>query len=196
MINLYNFMDGSDGLAGGMALIGFTGYGIGAMLASDAPLATTCFVVAGAAAGFLIHNFHPARVFLGDAGSIPLGLLAGALGLLGHTRGHWPAWFPVLVFAPFVLDATVTLLRRLLRGERIWQAHRAHYYQRLVMSGFGHRRTALAEYMVMTCSALIALIARASPNTTQWLVITAAFCAYAFLMVLIDRRWRRHVKAA
>lgn len=196
MINLYNFMDGSDGLAGGMTLIGFTGCGIGAWLAGDAPLATTCLVIAGAAAGFLMHNFHPARVFLGDAGSIPLGLLAGALGLLGYTRGHWPAWFPILVFAPFILDATVTVVRRLCRGERIWQAHRSHYYQRLVISGFGHRRTALAEYVAMGCSCLVALFALSSPSSMQWALLAMCLAVYALLMVLIDRRWRRHAKEA
>jgi UDP-N-acetylmuramyl pentapeptide phosphotransferase/UDP-N-acetylglucosamine-1-phosphate transferase len=94
-----------------------------------------------AAAVFLKANFHPARIFLGDVGSVPLGFLAGALGALGVYRDLVPVWFPFVVFAPFFVDATVTLLRRMLRGERFWQAHREHYYQRLVQMGWGHRRT-------------------------------------------------------
>jgi UDP-N-acetylmuramyl pentapeptide phosphotransferase/UDP-N-acetylglucosamine-1-phosphate transferase len=104
-MNLYNFMDGSDGLAGGMALFGFGAFGIAA--SGTAPeMATAALCVAAAAAGFLRHNFHPARVFLGDAGSVPLGFLAASFGLVGWARGLWPAWFPLLVFSPFVVDAT------------------------------------------------------------------------------------------
>ena len=88
------------------------------------------------APGFLVFNFPPARVFLGDAGSVPLGFLAGALGAQGALSGAWPMWFPVLVFSPFIVDATVTIARRVARGERIWIAHRDHYYQRLVLSGW------------------------------------------------------------
>jgi UDP-N-acetylmuramyl pentapeptide phosphotransferase/UDP-N-acetylglucosamine-1-phosphate transferase len=98
-----------------------------------------CAGVAAAAAGFLCFNFHPARIFMGDVGSVPLGFTAGALGLVGWRSGAWPLWFPLLVFAPFILDATVTLLRRALRGEKVWQAHRSHYYQRMVQMGLGHR---------------------------------------------------------
>jgi len=194
MINLYNFMDGSDGLAGGMALIGFGGYGFGAWLSGDALLAGASWTVAGAAAGFLIYNFHPARVFLGDAGSIPLGLLAAALGLLGWVRESWPLWFPVLVFSPFITDATVTLARRLLRAQKIWQAHRDHYYQRLVRCGWGHRRTALVEYAWMAGCSAIALLALIDAGPARWMLILACALAYASAMILIDRLWQRHAK--
>jgi UDP-N-acetylmuramyl pentapeptide phosphotransferase/UDP-N-acetylglucosamine-1-phosphate transferase len=194
MINLYNFMDGSDGLAGGMALIGFGAYGLGAWLSGDTMLAAASWAISGAAIGFLIYNFHPARVFLGDAGSIPLGLLAGTLGLLGWARESWPIWFPVLVFSPFIVDATVTLVRRLLRAERIWQAHREHYYQRLVRCGWGHRRTALVEYAWMGGCSLIALIALSRSTPLRWGLILLCTLAYAISMVLIDRRWQRHAQ--
>jgi UDP-N-acetylmuramyl pentapeptide phosphotransferase/UDP-N-acetylglucosamine-1-phosphate transferase len=158
--NLYNFMDGSDGLAGGMALIGFGAYGLAAWLAGESALAATCWCVAAASAAFLLYNFHPARLFLGDVGSIPLGFLAGALGILGWRDDAWPLWFPLLVFAPFFGDATVTLAKRALRGERVWQAHREHYYQRLVQMGFGHRRTAYVYYAAMLACAAVALAVR------------------------------------
>jgi len=194
MINLYNFMDGSDGLAGGMAAIGFGVYGVGAWLGADAALAATAWTVTGAAIGFLVFNFHPARVFLGDSGSIPLGLLAGSLGVLGWVRGCWPSWFPLVVFSPFIVDATVTLVRRLMRGERIWQAHRDHYYQRLIRSGWGHRRTALAEYAWMLACGVIALLALAGSAIIRWGLILLCALAYAIAMAWIDRLWRRHAK--
>jgi UDP-N-acetylmuramyl pentapeptide phosphotransferase/UDP-N-acetylglucosamine-1-phosphate transferase len=192
MTNLYNFMDGSDGLAGGMTVIGFCIYGFGAWLGGDSALASTCFVVAAGASGFLLHNFHPARVFLGDAGSIPLGLVAGSLGLLGWVRGIWPLWFPVLVFSPFICDASVTLLRRLLRGERVWRAHREHYYQRLVRSGWGQRRTALAEYFLMLACGVAAIASIDAAASTQATLLVASTSAYAILMSFIDRAWARH----
>jgi UDP-N-acetylmuramyl pentapeptide phosphotransferase/UDP-N-acetylglucosamine-1-phosphate transferase len=160
--NLYNFMDGADGLAGGMALVGFGAYGFAAWLAGDQALAAACWCVAAAAAAFLVFNFHPARIFLGDVGSIPLGFLAGALGILGWRDDAWPLWFPLLVFAPFIGDATVTLLKRGLRRERVWEAHREHYYQRLVRMGFGHRRTAYVYYAAMLVCAATALAVRAA----------------------------------
>lgn len=99
MTNLYNFMDGSDGLAGGMALFGFACYGVAALFAHDDMLAMLNFAIAAAALGFLYQNFPPARVFMGDAGSIPLGFLAAAMGLCGWQQGYWAAWFPLLVLS-------------------------------------------------------------------------------------------------
>ena len=190
--NLYNFMDGSDGLAGGMAVIGFGAYAIAAHLSGAGPFAALCASVAAAAAGFLVFNFPPARLFMGDAGSVPLGFLAGALGVVGWSRGFWPIWFPLLVFAPFVCDATLTLLRRALRRERVWQAHRDHYYQRLVRMGFGHRGTALVEYAVMAGCAAIALLARREPSTVQAGAVALAAALLIAIAVWVDLRWARH----
>jgi UDP-GlcNAc:undecaprenyl-phosphate GlcNAc-1-phosphate transferase len=159
LTNLYNFMDGSDGLAAGMTVIGFAAYAIAAALADQPELASTCICIAAAAAAFLVFNFHPARIFLGDVGSIPLGFLAAALGVVGWREEIWPLWFPVAVFGPFIADATLTLVRRLVRGERVWQAHRDHYYQRMVRGRLGHRGTALVAYALMAACAGAALAA-------------------------------------
>jgi len=190
--NLYNFMDGSDGLAGGMALIGFGAYAIAAHLSGADPFAALCASVAAAAAGFLLFNFPPARLFMGDTGSVPLGFLAGALGVYGWSRGCWPIWFPLLVFAPFVCDATLTLLQRALRRERVWQAHRDHYYQRLVRMGFGHRGTAFIEYAVMGGCAAIALLARREPSTVQAGAVALAAVVLIAIAFWVDLRWARH----
>jgi UDP-N-acetylmuramyl pentapeptide phosphotransferase/UDP-N-acetylglucosamine-1-phosphate transferase len=190
--NLYNFMDGSDGLAGGMAFFGFGAYALAAALAGDAPLALLCTAISMAAAAFLAHNFHPARIFLGDVGSIPLGFLAGGLGLVGWRDDVWPLWFPLLVFGPFIGDATVTLLKRLARRERVWQAHRDHYYQRLVRMGFGHRGTAYLGYALMAACAAVALIARTRAPGIQWGAFFGAAAALGAAAVWVDRRWARH----
>jgi UDP-N-acetylmuramyl pentapeptide phosphotransferase/UDP-N-acetylglucosamine-1-phosphate transferase len=192
--DLYNFMDGSDGLAGGMATIGFGAYAIAAHLGGDGQLAALCTALAGAAAAFLAHNHHPARIFLGDVGSIPLGFLAAALGLVGWRNDLWQLWFPVLVFGPFIADATITLLKRLVRGERVWQAHRSHYYQRMVLMGMGHRRTAWVAYALMAVCGAAALLGR---NQAPWLQAAAFFGASALLFGLaiwVDVRWARFAR--
>ncbi|WJF89579.1 glycosyl transferase [Paraburkholderia bonniea] len=194
LVNLYNFMDGSDGLAGGMAFFGFTGYALAALSARHAELdlAWGAAAVAGAALGFLRFNFPPARIFLGDAGSIPLGFLAGALGYWGWQRGVWPLWFTAMVFAPFIADASLTLLRRLLRGERFWQAHREHYYQRMVRSGMGHAATARVWYGVMAAGIMLALYLLDSPEVIQWCVVSAWMILLCLLGLAVDRRWHRY----
>jgi UDP-GlcNAc:undecaprenyl-phosphate/decaprenyl-phosphate GlcNAc-1-phosphate transferase len=193
--NLYNFMDGSDGLAGGMAAIGFAAYGLAAWWGGDAALAAACVAVSSAAVAFLLHNHHPARIFLGDVGSIPLGFLAAALGIVGWRNDQWPLWFPVLVFGPFIGDATVTLVRRLLRAERVWQAHRDHYYQRMVRMGLGHRGTAWGAYAVMLLCAGAALAGRLQPPAQQAMVFCAASALLAVLAIWVDVRWMRFVRA-
>jgi UDP-N-acetylmuramyl pentapeptide phosphotransferase/UDP-N-acetylglucosamine-1-phosphate transferase len=193
LVNLYNFMDGADGLAGGMALFGFGGYAIAALTGAHPlpELALACAAVAGAALGFLLFNFHPARIFLGDAGSISLGFLAGALGYWGWSHGAWPVWFPVIVFAPFITDASITLARRVLRGEKFWQAHREHYYQRMVRSGMGHARTATAWYAVMAAGIMIALYLLGRSSAVQWCVAAAWIAVLCLMGVAVDLRWRR-----
>ncbi len=192
MTNLYNFMDGSDGLAGGMAAAGFGAYGIAAWLGGAPDVAMLNFCVAASAAAFLLFNFHPARIFMGDVGSIPLGFLAASLGLQGWTRELWAWWFPFLVFSPFAVDATVTLGRRLLRRERVWQAHKEHYYQRLVQMGLGHRGTALAEYALMAAVAASGLWGLGQGAAAQWLLLAGWGIALALLMLAVDRRWRQY----
>ena len=192
--NLYNFMDGSDGLAGGMALFGFAAYALAAHQSGQPQLAALSMVIGAAAAAFLLVNFPPARIFMGDAGSIPLGFLAGALGLVGWHAGAWPLWFPMLVFAPFACDATLTLVKRALRREKLWQAHREHYYQRLVRMGFGHRGTAWIEYAAMAGCALTALVAREAGAAVQLGAVGAAVLGLIALALWIDARWARHLR--
>lgn len=189
--NLYNFMDGSDGLAGGMTLIGFGCYGLAAWLAGDETFSMLNFCIAAAAAAFLLFNFHPARIFMGDTGSIPLGFLAAVLGIIGWINGSWPLWLPLLVFSPFIADATATLAKRGVRGERIWQAHREHYYQRLVRSGFGHRNTALLGYVLMLAASASAVWAAKQDTIIQLGTGVAWSVAYLLMMFAFDRYWRR-----
>lgn len=192
MTNLYNFMDGSDGLAAGMALFGFGMYGVAALLAHNTPLALLSLCITAAAAGLLYFNFHPAKIFMGDAGSIPLGFLTAAIGLWGWQQGSWAIWFPMLVFSPFIIDASVTLLKRIVGGARVAEAHREHYYQRLILMGWGHRNVALAEYVLMLVIGASALIVQYEPF--PWRMLLVWCLVYLILMVLLDVRWKNFTR--
>jgi len=192
MTNLYNFMDGSDGLAGGMALFGFSFYGIAGLINGNEPFAMLNFSIGAAALGFLYHNFYPAKVFLGDAGSIPLGFLAASFGVWGWQQGYWPFWFPILVFSPFVADATMTLLKRTWSRKNLAQAHRSHYYQRLVQMGWGHRNTAIVEYVLMLLAGVSALWGTGLDVQGQGNLLAWWGAIYLGLTIWVDRRWRQY----
>lgn len=194
MINLYNFMDGSNGLAGGMTLLGFGFYGIAAWLTNNTSLALLNFCIAAAAGSFLYFNFHPAKIFMGDSGSIPLGFLSVAMGLWGWQQGTWNVWFPFLVFSPFVIDASITLVKRIIRGANISEAHREHYYQRLVQIGWGHRNVALFEYVLMLIVGISALWVRT--DDCPWLMLLMCGSVYACLMLALDMHWKNFKRGA
>lgn len=184
MINLYNFMDGMDGFAAGMAATGFSAMAVMALHGGNAALGLASVSVAAAAGGFLIFNFPKARIFMGDLGSSSLGFLAIAFALWGDRSNAFPLWAAVLVFSPFIVDATVTLMIRLARGARVWEAHRTHAYQRLVQLGWGHRKTVLRAYVLMAACAMSAVVGVGLGTTYQAGVLVAWTVGYIVL-------WRR-----
>lgn len=133
-VNLYNFMDGIDGITGvesaaiaiGIAVV--EGVGVEGLGPQDKGMIAASLTVAGAGLGFLIWNWHPAKIFMGDSGSVPLGVILGGLLLRLAAQGHWAE--AAILPAYYGADATITLCRRLLAGEKVWQAHRKHFYQR------------------------------------------------------------------
>lgn len=186
MLNLYNFMDGMDGFAGGMTLSGFGFIGLAGFIQGDYFFALLSWTVAAASAGFLFKNYPPARIFMGDVGAATLGFLAAAFSLWGIKAGMFDLWFPLLVFSPFVLDATVTLLQRVWRREKVWQAHREHYYQRLALAGLGHKKTVIYEYMLMLAVGISA-IAMLYRESTVLIGLGSWVIAYVLLAFQADR---------
>jgi FlaA1/EpsC-like NDP-sugar epimerase/UDP-N-acetylmuramyl pentapeptide phosphotransferase/UDP-N-acetylglucosamine-1-phosphate transferase len=182
MANLYNFMDGMDGFASGMTVLGYGFIAYAALRAGETALSVAALFVVAASLGFLPFNWPPSKIFMGDIGSVPLGFLAGALILRGVNTGLFDIWAPLLCFAPFVVDASVTLARRLIRGERLWRPHREHFYQRLVLAGWGHRRTVLTEYAVMLgCGASAAVYLLVGDRLRLGILLgwTCLFCGLA-----------------
>jgi UDP-N-acetylmuramyl pentapeptide phosphotransferase/UDP-N-acetylglucosamine-1-phosphate transferase len=192
--NLYNFMDGSDGLAAAMTIFGFGAYGVAAILA-DFP-AEVYFALAAAALPLLVVNTPPARMFMGDVGAVPAGFLAGIFGLGGCVAGTWPAWFPLLVFLPFAADATLTLLQRHARGEPLFEAHRVHYYQRLNRLGAGHRGTFLVYGTLMAGTTLAALGTLWLAPAYGWGALCAAVVVVGAFFAGIDYHWNRRRDSA
>ncbi|MGD9942759.1 MAG: glycosyltransferase family 4 protein [Burkholderiaceae bacterium] len=190
--NLYNFMDGIDGLAGTMTVVGFGTLAIACPAGSS--LQVLAAAAAGAAAGFLLFNRPPARIFLGDAGSIPLGFLAAGIGLLGWHHGYWPIWFAPIVFLPFVCDASLTLALRLLRGERVWTAHREHAYQKLALLGLGHGATTAVYGALMLACAAVALTARTWSAGAGSAAIAAIIALHVLGYGWAASRWHRRQK--
>ena len=186
MINLYNFMDGMDGFAGGMALFGFGALAVLGWQGGALTYAALAAVIAAAAAGFLTRNWPPARIFLGDVGSSVLGLLAAVMTLWGADLDLFPLWVGWLIFSPFIVDATWTLLRRVLAGEPFWRAHRSHHYQRLVLAGWGHRRTLLWAYVLMAAAAVSGVAAVDKPEHEQWLLLLGWVAIYALVHVRVE----------
>lgn len=139
-VNFYNFMDGIDGIAGGEAVVVGLAGGLLLMATGAADLAALSFLIAASSFGFLLWNWSPARIFMGDVGSGVLGYLFSALAVASENRGAVPMLVWVLLLGVFVVDATVTLVRRALDREVVFNAHKKHAYQRAVQSGWSHGR--------------------------------------------------------
>jgi len=155
-INLYNFMDGMDGLATAMAIIGFGCLAWFGWQAGQVEYASLALTIVAACLGFLPFNLHPAKMFMGDVGSTLLGFWAVGFSLWGVALDLYPWWVPLLVFSVFWVDATVTLLHRVWKREKIFLAHKSHIYQRLVRSGLGQHRTLWLEIALMMVCGLFA----------------------------------------
>lgn len=150
LTNAYNFMDGIDGIAGGQALVAGLGWTAIGWLGNHPLLTFLGLLLAATSAGFLGHNWPPAKIFMGDVGSAFLGYSFAVLALIGGMAdGRLVAAGPLLVW-PFVFDSTFTLLRRWRNGENIFAAHRSHFYQRLVITGLSHQTVTLL-YMWLAC---------------------------------------------
>jgi UDP-N-acetylmuramyl pentapeptide phosphotransferase/UDP-N-acetylglucosamine-1-phosphate transferase len=184
-INLFNFMDGIDGLAGSEAIALALGYVAMAMLAGvNSPLTPLAVVFTAAMLGYLLWNWHPARVLMGDAGSIPLGFVTGWLMLDLALRGMAAAAIILPMF--FWADATSTLLRRLWQGQLPHQPHRDHYYQRATLGRRDHRAVVMRVIGFNLLLLALALLSAANPA----LALVVAFAATILFLAHLDRMGR------
>lgn len=181
LTNAFNFMDGIDGIAGLQALIGGAGWTAVGLLTGTGELVMLGLLMAAASAGFLLYNWHPASVFMGDAGSGFFGFLFGAMPLLAGA-GEAPAWLAgVFLMWPFLFDTGFTLLRRASRGENVLAAHRSHVYQRLIVTGGTHSAIA-ALYGGLALLGALAAVTSVSRKTVPTVMLGAAIAAAAVLV--------------
>ena len=183
-VNLYNFMDGIDGITsvetiaigGGLIIVSLVGNW-------EHPAAALALVVAAAAAGFLPWNWNPARIFLGDVGSIALGYLCGWLLLVAAAEG----WWSVALILPlyYLADATITLVLRIIRRERIWHAHANHFYQHAVRRVSSHARISLA---IAATNALLVVAAVAGVSlVSAWIAVIFSAAVVVVLLWYLSR---------
>lgn len=186
-INLFNFMDGSDGLAASEAVAIAAGI-ICLLLPGEYAsfLSQYAWIIAAAVLGFLPWNWHKAKIFMGDAGSIPLGFLIGYLLIHLASMGYLAA--ALILPAVFLIDATSTLIMRLMRGERIWQAHSSHAYQTAIRAGLSHDAVA-RETIAMNLLLIIFAVTSAFNETAAWISLALAYASTIWLLFFRFRRY-------
>ena len=192
MTNAYNFMDGIDGMAGGVAVAGGLGW---MMLASNAktPFAFwVAFAVAASSLGFLFHNWPPAKIFMGDVGSTFLGYTFAVLPLLSSDRSGDALMLGTLLMWTTIMDAGVTFIKRVIKRENVFAPHRSHLFQRLVIAGYSHAAVS-SLYIFLTF--LAGLLAYAW-SWGQWYAPPLIIFGLPLIWVLLSNHARRLLHTA
>jgi UDP-N-acetylmuramyl pentapeptide phosphotransferase/UDP-N-acetylglucosamine-1-phosphate transferase len=191
--NAFNFMDGINGIAGTQAGIGafamaaVAGVNVGRW--DSAPVMVS-IAVSGAALGFLPHNFPKARMFMGDVGSAPLGMLLGFLVLWICNEHGFQLFIPLaMIHTNFILDTSVTLVRRIARGDRWLDSHREHFYQRLVRSGFSHTAVTSWEGFLLSIASIISILVARSSTTVQLVTLTYVILMWGSFFAIVEYRF-------
>ncbi len=192
IINLYNFMDGIDGIAGTQALMVAAFGGWLLLVVGSMELAILCFLLAASVAGFLIWNWEPAKIFMGDVGSVFLGYIFAMLAIVCESQGSIPLVIWMVILGVFIIDATLTLIRRIIQGEEWGKPHRTHVYQLAVQYGFKHKQVvigvALINIILFTLAYLMLLL-----NNVMFLIGLGTFALLIILYLVLYRRFADHV---
>ena len=189
VMNVVNFTDGVDGLAAGVCVIAAVTFAVIALSLDRVDAGVLAAATAGAAAGFLRHNFHPASVFMGDSGSNLLGFLLACIAIQGvlKTAAVVALFFPLVILAVPALDATFVVAKRIKYGRPVYSADRWHFHHRFANIGFSQRRTVLYLYAWTVSLAALALALRFVPYSDNdgtlnagWAAVIVAFGLLAF----------------
>ena len=183
LINVVNFMDGIDGIATSECVFVMLAGGALSLVDGQGDLAYVCFATAGAGLGFLMWNLPPARIFMGDVGSGYLGLIFGLVSAVQIARDPSRVWVWTILLMAFLADAGVTLIRRLLAGEAVWQPHRTHAYQHAARK-WGHASTTTGFTLVN-----VLWLGPLAACAQIWPQLGATLCAAAALPLLLTA-WR------
>jgi len=196
--NIFNFLDGIDGYAG---VQGFIAGLMLAILAWGTPISFIGLFIAFSCAGFLIFNWHPAKIFMGDVGSSFLGFLFAALPFyLKDTQANGIRtemfFATAIIIWFFLLDGTFTIFRRLFKGEKIWQAHRSHLYQRLVITGMSHSEVVITVCFFYAILFAVTIFYTLQPggNLIRWPVLATGFILFFVYLIYTMVRENRAEK--
>ncbi|MCK5359905.1 MAG: glycosyl transferase family 4, partial [Gammaproteobacteria bacterium] len=159
-------------------------------MADSLSAAFICIAVAGAALGFLRWNWSPAKIFMGDVGSLALGGFFATLAIFGTSTQGIPFLAFLILYAVYLTDAGFTLLHRIIKKEKWWQAHRSHYYQRAVQSGYSHVQVSLAVLIIDVFLALLASLLVAEKISAPF-AIAMTMGVLSLLMFLVNSRFKR-----
>lgn len=195
MANLNNFMDGMDGLAAVQSIIANLTLAIWFLYFGDVAMASICVVTMATSYGFLLWNWHPAKIFMGDVGSISLGALYATLIILVVSRHDIPVLSAMFIFMVFIVDATFTVLRRILKGEPFWLPHRSHLYQRAGLAGISHTKIVLSATVMMGLCSLFATFSVLYRDIIVPLLFLTlfAFLIIGFWIVKTEKNAKSHV---
>jgi UDP-N-acetylmuramyl pentapeptide phosphotransferase/UDP-N-acetylglucosamine-1-phosphate transferase len=181
-INIYNFMDGIDGLAASQTVyIAIMALIFSTIAQIDISISYLCLSVIGACAGFLIYNWHPARIFMGDVGSVTLGLICGWLLLNLAIHGYIAA--AIIIPGYYLADGISTILKRLIQKKKIWQAHSEHYYQLAVRKGKSHSQV---TKKIIYCNIVLGLLSLFSMSYPIVALVLATIFVFVFLLRLTN----------
>jgi UDP-GlcNAc:undecaprenyl-phosphate/decaprenyl-phosphate GlcNAc-1-phosphate transferase len=202
--NFFNFMDGVDGLAGGVGAIYSLALAVVCIGTGHRLLGAGCLMLAAACLGFLAHNFAPAKIFMGDVGSLFIGYVLAAFAAMTTNTPPRPASFiaVLLIFSTFIYDAMFTLIRRWRRGEKLYLPHRTHLYQRLVIAGQSHRRVALTYYALSAVLGAGGIAYTFTHDVARLLILLASvvllagFTIYVYWYEAAQARVKRHYVVA
>mgnify|MGYP001015480296 CR=1 FL=1 len=178
--NLYNFMDGIDGLAGTEALIVSGGAGIISLALGSFNFAIVCFLITVVSASFLYWNWSPAKIFMGDVGSGFMGFVFAVVIIASENAGALPLAGWLMLLAVFLIDATATLLKRIANKEKWYEAHRTHVYQLAVQAGYSHQQVSL---IIAVINILLTAVTFILVQDTKWMLIIWGFVISALTFV-------------
>jgi len=182
-------MDGIDGLAGGQGVfVSLTGAWL-FLQTGQVTIATSLALLAVSLAGFLWWNWPPAKVFMGDVGSGFLGIVFFVYALEGEHTASAPALVWAVILAPFVVDATLTLFRRMKRKEKLFQAHRSHVYQLAVQEGHSHQVVTLS-FLVLDAALFVFLVVTVRAMNNPVIPFITVFVVLTLLWGILDKRWK------
>lgn len=190
LTNAFNFMDGIDGIAGMQATITGMGWAVLGILNDMPAVSALGFTAAVASLGFLVHNWPPARIFMGDVGSAFLGYTFAFLGVAAARGGPEMAFCGLLMVWPFVFDTVYTLVLRWRRHEDIFAAHRSHLYQRLLLLGYSHRQVTLLYSGFALVGVLLAVCLSMGVPGTAAVTAVVVFGLFAGLVRFVNRKER------